>query len=114
MEHMTMDQSYLLGELIAVGELLEISCYGTEHSSLCLKKDSSFLKFEEYFPLPLYLKKLEKLECILEKNGHKALMEELYIIYNAMDDKCSGDFPINQENFFSGYYFQRSLHGSFT
>lgn len=109
MEHKE-EQSYLLGELVALGQILEDTCYGMEHSSLCLAKESSFLKFEEYFPMPLYLKKLEKLEGILDRNGKKDIMNELYLVYQSLADKCAVEFEVLREQFCSGYLFQLSIH----
>lgn len=109
MDH-NIEQSYLLGELVALGQLLETSCYGTEHSSLCLEKKSAFLSFEEYFPLPLYLKKLEKLEGILDSNGKKEIMNELFLVYQGLSDKCAVEFEVMRDYFCSGYFSQLSLH----
>lgn len=96
-------QSRLLGELVAIGQLMEKNQSDEQAENLYTKKNLDEFASDLAKNMPLYLENLVKLQDTNMNTGNEHLVADSYAIYTAMPDKSFENFELDQEIFQKAY-----------
>lgn len=103
-------QSRLLGELVAIGQLMEENQSTEQAKNLYTKNHLENFAADLGKNMPLYLENLVKLQETNMNTGNEDLVAESYAIYTAMPDKSFENFEPDQEIFLKAYHEKKDLH----
>lgn len=106
------DKSYILGEFVALGQLVE------EKFSQNLNPKEPFHNEEnlellfgnlQHF-IPRYYQRIKELRDVAKNKGNESMLDELGQFYVLLTGFALDEFKVNRDLFLSGYYFQISIH----
>lgn len=106
---MATDQSYLLGQFVALTQLIEeVSNPDTGGLSEKLFTSEHLEPFLANIPqkLPIMLKEIETISELIKEKGKGAYLSEITEICHTFPDNTFENFELNQEVFLNGYYQQ--------
>lgn len=101
-------QSYMLGQFVAIGHLLEETCQDerSQVNSLYTKENLDVFFSDLEKNMPLYLDELGSLQDVAMGKGKEDLVAELFDLFHNMPNRTCKDLTIVRASFLDGYYAQ--------
>ncbi|MFI3253622.1 MAG: hypothetical protein R3Y63_04670 [Eubacteriales bacterium] len=103
-----LELSYLLGQFVAIGFLLEETCHLEEMAKTLYTEESMMYFFENLDKcFENYLDDLFHLRQEVKEKGKNKLVERLEMISNTLSVEAVKHLQVSKKSFLDGYYYEK-------